>query len=257
MKKNSKSIMSNVSERDKKFLFILGIILVLAGSYFLVFSPQNTKATEIKEENEGLESYVKELDSMIVNEETKKQEILTFNSERNALLAKFPSKVTNEKVIATIADLEDQTGIFDSQVTITMNNQFFDQATAKADGTVTLDATDYNISSPYARPAVPEETYPEITGYRTTVTLAFDCTDQELSDAMDYINQNSEKMSVDTINVGYDETSGNLAGDMTLCLYSVTGVDTLVYNEPEITGVSLGIVNIFGSKEVNSSKKKK
>ena len=63
-------------------------------------------------------------------------------------------------------------------------------------------------------------------------------------------------MSVETISVGYDETSGNLAGTMNLCMFAVDGSKN-EYKAPENKDVKLGVANIFGSKEVKKAKKKK
>lgn len=256
MNKKKKSIMSNVSERDKKLLFVFGSILVLAASYFFVFSPNQQKSSEIEQENTDLQAYITQLDGFIENEETKKQEINVFNEKIDTLLANFPGGMTHQKAIATIADLEDTTGFFTSQDTFSVNNVFFDQATEKANGTLVI-PDEIDMTSAYALQGTSEQVYPDIIGYKTTITVSFTCTDKQFSDVLDYINNNKEKMSVESVTVGYDEASGNLTGSMNICMYSVTGIDDKVYEEPELPDVSLGVVNIFGSKEVKSSKKKK
>ena len=75
MRKSKTNVLSNVSERDKILLFILGAILVLAIAYFGVFSPNLKKADTIKEQNKELSSYVVELDNKIAHEDEKKQEV--------------------------------------------------------------------------------------------------------------------------------------------------------------------------------------
>lgn len=59
-------------------------------------------------------------------------------------------------------------------------------------------------------------------------------------------------MSVETVTVGYDDSTGELIGTMDLCMYAVEGVDN-AYEEPKTEGVDLGVVNIFSAK--GSSKK--
>lgn len=256
MNKNKKGIMSNVSERDKKLLFIFGSILILAGSYFLVFSPNQQKSSEIEQENTDLSAYITQLDGLIVNEETKKQEIQSFNQKRETMLAKFPCGMSYQKAIATIADLEEVTEFFSSQDTFSVNNVFFDQASEKVNGTLVI-PDEIDMTSAYALQGTSEQVYPDLMGYKTTVTVSFSCTDKQLSDALDYINEHEEKMSVESITAGYDESSGNLTGSMNICMYALNGIADKVYEEPELPDISLGVVNIFGSKEVKSSKKKK
>ena len=104
-------------------------------------------------------------------------------------------------------------------------------------------------------PGTPQEVYTSVVGYKTTLTLAFSCTDQQLTDALDFINSYEDKMSVETVTVGYDETSGNLTGTMNLCMYALDGSEK-AYTAPDIKDVKLGVANIFGSKEINKKKKK-
>lgn len=256
MKKKKPTALSNVTERDKKLLFLLGAVLILAIAYFFVFSPNQKKADEVKAENKELAAYVAELDEKIAHEEEKKAEIITFDNNREALLKKFPSGMTHEKAIAILSELEDETDIFSTQVTLAVNNIFFNQEEASQAGTVQIETEDIASTSSVAVQGVSTETYAPLMGYKTTLTLAFTCTDQELTNALDFINGYDDKMSVETITVGYDETSGNLAGTMNLCMFSVDGSKN-EYKDPENTDVKLGVANIFGSKEVKSAKKKK
>lgn len=256
MKKKKPDILSNVSERDKMFLYVLGSILVLAVAFFFIFSPTMKKADQVKTENKELSAYVVELNQKIAHEDEKKKEIITFNNNRQDILKKFPSGMTHEKAIAILADLEDQTDIFTSQVTLAVNNLFFNQEEIKQAGTANIQKEDIASRSSVAVQGVSQETYPSLMGYKTTLTLAFTCTDSELTKALDYINKYDDKMSVETITVGYDETSGNLAGTMNLCMYSLDGSENK-YKAPENNDVKLGVANIFGSKEVQSAKKKK
>ena len=255
MNKKKNTVVSNISERDKKLLFGLGAILILACAFFFVFSPNQKKSDELSTENTELKNYITQLDTMIANEEQKKAEIVSFNEMREAILAKFPGGMTHEKAIATIADLQDVTGFFSSQDSFSVNNINFDEAEARSNGTVPIVTEDYQIDSPYAVTNVTGEEFPQITEYKTTVTMSFTCTNEELTDVLDYINQNEEKMSVETITVGYDAETGNLTGTMNLCMYCISGVEDKVYEEPEITNISLVVSNIFISKEIKKSKK--
>lgn len=253
MNKKKPSALSNVTEQDKKMLYLLGTIVILAVSYFFVLSPNHDKAKELKAENQGRKAYVQELDVKIQNEEAKKAEIVSFNEERAELLKKFPNGMTHEKAIKILADLEDETELFSSQVTLAVNNIFFNQEESVANAEVVIEGVDVASSSPYAVPGTPQEVYPSLVGYKTTLTLAFSCTDQQLTDALDFINSYEDKMSVETVTVGYDETSGNLTGTMNLCMYALDGSEK-AYTAPDIKDVKLGVANIFGSKEVSKKK---
>ena len=256
MNKKKPSALSNVTERDKKLLFIMGTILVLALSYFFIFSPNQKEADEVKTLNKEKQAYVAELDAKIANQSTKEAEITTFKNDRDAILSKFPGGMTHEKAIKILADLEKDTDIFSSQVALAVNNIFFNQSEARTNGTVQVENENIASTSSVAVVGVAEETYPDIVGYKTTLTLSFTCTDEELTKALDFINGYEDKMSVETITVGYDESSGGLVGTMNLCMYAIEGVDN-AYEEPTTEGVELGVVNIFGAKQTTSKKNKR
>lgn len=253
-KQKKNNAISNVTERDKKLLFLLGAVLVLAVSYFFVFSPNQDSADQLKADIKLAEDYVRELDAKLLKEAEKKEEIIQFNERRQEVLKKFPNGMTHEKAIEILAKLEDETDLFSSQVTLAVNNIFFNQEEARNDANVGIVVEDVRSTSPLADPnLVPEEEYSDLIAYKTTLTLSFTCTDEDLTNAMDFINMYEDKMSVESITVGYDETTGNLAGTMNLCLFSVTSSEK-EYEAPQIDGVDIGISNIFGSKEVKSSK---
>lgn len=255
MNKKKPSALSNVTERDKKLMFILGTILVLALSYFFVFSPNQKKADEVKTLNKEKKAYVTELDGKIANEPTKRAEITTFRNDRETILAKFPGGMTHEKAIKILADLEKDTDIFSSQVALAVNNIFFNQAEARTNNVVQVKNENIASTSSVAVVGVAEETYPDIVGYKTVLTLSFNCQAEELTKALDFINGYEDKMSVEDITVGFDETTGGLIGTMNLCMFAVEGVDN-EYEEPTTEGVDLGVVNIFGSKKSTVKKKK-
>lgn len=254
MNQKKPSALSNVTERDKKLLFSLGAILVLALSYFFIFSPNQRKADEVKTLNKEKEAYIAELDAKIANEETKKEEIKAYNNGRDTILSRFPGGMTHEKAIKILADLEDETNIFSSQITLAVNNIFFNQAEARTNNTVAIEEENIASTSSVAVQGVAEQTYADLIGYKTTLTLTFSGSYDELTKAIDYINEYEDKMSIETITVGYDETNGELIGTMNLCMYAVDGSPN-EYEEPEIDGIDLGLVNIFGAKQSSSSSK--
>lgn len=254
MNKKKPSALSNVSERDKKLLFTLGTILVLALSYFFVFSPNQEKADEVKTLNKEKKAYVTELDGKIVNEETKRAETTTFKNDRETILSRFPGGMTHEKAIKILADLEKDTNVFSSQVALAVNAIFFNQSEARANNTVPVENENIASTSSVAVVGKVEETYPDIVGYKTVLTLSFNCQAEELTKALDFINGYDDKMSVEDITVGFDDSTGGLVGTMNLCMFAVEGVDN-EYEEPTTEGVDLGVVNIFGSKKSTAKKK--
>ncbi len=245
MKKKKNSALSNVSERDKKLLFLLGAILVIAVAYFFVFRSNMSKADEYKEKNEGLRSYIVELDNKIANEETKKVEIVEYNNKRSEILDRFAGGMSHELAIKLLADLEEKTEVTSTQVTLSVNDIFFDQQ--EAENNLVIAPEEISSVSSIAVEGTSEQEFTKLIGYKTSLTIEFACTDEQLRAATDFINEYDEKMSVESLTVGYDETTGGLVGTMVICIYAVDGNDK-EYEEPIIDNVISGVTNIFGQK---------
>lgn len=245
MKKKKNSVLSNVSERDKKLLFLLGAIIALAMAYFFAFRPNMEKADEYSDKNEGLRSYIVELDEKIANEETKKAEIVTYNNERSAILDRFAGGMSHELAIDLLADLENETEFEAMNVTLSVNDLFFNQQ--ESENNVLIAPEEISSVSSIAVEGHSDQEYTKLTGYKTSLTVEFACTDEQLRDATDFINGYDDKMSVESITVGYDETTGGLTGTMVICMYAVDGNDK-EYEEPTIDNVTLGVTNIFSQK---------
>ncbi len=261
---NNKKITSNVSEKDKVLLCVLGSILVLAVAYIIVFSPLQKKSAVLAEDNEGLRSYITVLDNMRENEETKKAEIVEYNEKRDEMLSHFSKIITNENVVEIMDKLETETNFFTSQNTIVLNDLVFSQEDSRNNGDVDIDTSEDEIVDSEYKPEVNKELlqeYGDIITERNCVTVAYSCSYQELVDAINYINSFSSKMSVDNVVIGFDTETGKLKGTMDINIYSVdAGIDADKvpdYQGGDYNGVNYGISsNIFGSREGSSKKKK-
>lgn len=254
MNKKKNSALSNVSERDKKLLFLLGAILVLAVAYFFVFRSNMSKADDYSDKNTDLKNYIVELDQKIANAESKEAEIVMYNDERSEILDRFAGGMSHELAIKLLSDLETETELESTQVTLSVNDIFFNQEESENNSLITPEKI--NSVSSIAVEGKSEQEFTKVTGYKTSLTVEFACTDEQLRAATDFINDYDEKMSVESITVGYDETTGGLIGTMVICMYAVNGNDK-EYEEPIIDNVTSGVTNIFGQKSsVKKSKNK-
>lgn len=257
--KKKNNVMSNITERDKMLLYILFSILVLAMAYFLVFRPNMQKASETNAKNEELKYYITELDQKIAHQEEKEAAIATYNQDRIGILNRFFGGMTDEKAIFIVADMMEKTGLTSEQIGISVNNVYFSQEEAMNNNLIQKENT--SSVSTIAVQGVPEQSYDMLTGYKTTMAIDFACSDDELTAVVDYINEYKEKLAIDNIEVGYDETTGRLSGTITVCMYSGDGIvdaegNPKTYEEPEWKDMTRGVASLFGAKN-NKTKKKK
>lgn len=273
------STFASVTERDKKLLLLLGTIIVLSFSYFFVFSPNTKKASEVKATNQQLQVRVDTLNEMTTHRQEKLDGIAQFNEDRNKILDKFPGGMTTEKSISILDDMEKETEVAVSAVNFAMNEIFYDaaiQATADGivnDGTAAAEGTDAAATpAPADGEATPAPTdasgtdtiaegvdtaqYSDITGYKSTLTLTFSTSNASLKKAIDYINEYKDKMSIDSITVAYDATTGDLLGTMNLAMFALDG-NGKEYEEPVIEGIKNGVKSIFGTVDTKKNKGKK
>ena len=228
-------------------------------AYFLVFRPNMDKASETNAKNEELKYYITELDQKIAHQEEKEAAIATYNQDRIGILNRFFGGMTDEKAIFIVADMMEKTGLTSEQIGISVNNVYFSQEEAMNNNLIQKENT--SSVSTIAVQGVPEQSYDMLTGYKTTMAIDFACSDDELTAVVDYINEYKEKLAIDNIEVGYDETTGRLSGTITVCMYSGDGIvdaegNPKTYEEPEWKDMTRGVASLFGAKN-NKTKKKK
>ena len=65
-------------------------------------------------------------------------------------------------------------------------------------------------------------------------------------DALDWISENKEHMSVGPLEFVFDPSTGKLTGTITVNYYSING-NGVAYVEPDISGIVIGQKDVFGS----------
>ena len=84
--------------------------------------------------------------------------------------------------------------------------------------------------------------------YRTQDSMQFTGTYVSLKDMVDYLADQSGRMTLDNVNASFDSTTGNLTGSITVNLFSMAGTGK-TYTEPDAGSVAYGTDNIFGTIE--------
>lgn len=243
------STFANVSERDKKLLLILLSLIFLAGSYFFVFTPNDAKAHEIKEENTKLQERVDELEEMKEHEAEKKEQIQVNTQKKEQILEKFPDKMTQEKAIDELVKLEEEGEMSVSSVGFSMNEEFYNSQEVDATDSTTEQAAATQGTTGTAVGATP------LVAYKSTLTVNYDATTLEgFRKVVDRINELPNKMAIESVTASFDSASGNLMGTMNICLYSLDNSKT-EYEEPEISNVPIGMRSIFGTIESKKSER--
>ncbi|MDD7409545.1 MAG: hypothetical protein SOV71_00065 [Anaerovoracaceae bacterium] len=80
--------------------------------------------------------------------------------------------------------------------------------------------------------------------YKYPVTISYTGTYSQLKQAVKFIEDYGERMTINSISSTYDETTKQVTGSMTLNMYTLTGTEKK-YSDPDVSG-SLGNADIFG-----------
>lgn len=84
--------------------------------------------------------------------------------------------------------------------------------------------------------------------YNNNILISYQTSYQGFKELIDYISENKNRMSINDFSLAYDESTGMVTGSTSINMYSVTGTDK-EYTQQNLSGVSLGTDNIFGTLE--------
>lgn len=266
-----------ISTRDKKLLLMLLGVILLVVSYFFVYAPQMDKAGGIEAENAVLSQRLDQLLEMAKNKELYEQEIRQMNQEIRQYCDNFPADIKEEDGILLANTMEKKIDVKISNVglgerellsTISGEAKAPEQggsqnqslmakgAQATNDQINEIEGTNEEVQASSVDVDSIEEDISQFLAdvawnpslYRNQDTLQFVTTYKGLKKAVDFLNTQVGRMTVDNVSASFDSSTGNLSGTMTVNLYSMTNTGN-TYNSPDAGKVKLGTKNIFGTIE--------
>lgn len=239
-----------ISRRDKQILLIfLGIILAGAAFYF-VFLPGKEKARTLMTENQQLSTRLTELKQLSAQQEKFEQEIQSMTDRINGVYDEYQTDFRSEDAFMlgrTVEEKSDNTMI----TAININNQevvYEPAVTQAADGdaaqtAAVADAAQDQADMAEAAAGV-ELSRPIL--YKKVISLTHSLTAEGLKDMIDYITLNTSKMSIESLSVSYDMSTGLLNGNTMINIYLLQGTNK-PYVPWTIPSVVTGTDNVFGT----------
>lgn len=212
-----------INQKSLQYILLLAIAAIGFCSYRFGYTKFTEKAAAAELQNKSYEARLVELQSKVDSEELYEMGIAEAERVSKETLAKYGPGNSPEKTIMMITMLEKIGGMEISSIAFNDSTPIF-VSEGVDDGenisTVELDKSFISIN------------------YLTTY--------QGLKDTMDFINSYAERMNVSSFTSVYNQETGGLSGSMVINLYSVKDANHH-YEEPVISGVSLGTDNIFGT----------
>lgn len=246
----------NISDSDKRLLLIFFAVLIFAGAYFFIFSPNMKKAAEIAADNDSDKAAVEQLQMMEAQLPAIKEQIIDLKEKQEAIIERYPSDLTTEKIIWVLQDIQTHNDFQVTEASFLMNNQLgavetesVDAATDESADAASTDTSTETVeasedSTGQAEAAVEASDTPA--GYYATVSISYEASYKGLKDMIAYVNAYPDRITITQSDSQFDKETGKLVGSMILNMYYITnsGKD---YVKPDFGSSTKGVENIFGS----------
>lgn len=261
-----------MSTRDKKLLIILAGVAILALTYFLIFIPQSNKRDSLKSENMNLKSQYNQLSALAAKADDYTKKTKDMSDAMQQVYDNFPSYLQIENGIMDAVAIEKSTNTNITELTvgsptaIDVNNPTGEAGTDSSSGSTTDSSnTDSSQSSQTADGNSSQSQTDDgsaagsgtssgsakstVTGYQlydVSTVMAFKTEYHGLKSMLGEVIGSSQKKTISTLNVSFDDSTGKLTGEMLVDSYFLYGLDK-PYEAPYIPAVPHGTNNLFGT----------
>jgi hypothetical protein len=237
-------------------LSVIGILTALL-SYQFIYSSYMEKTRLIENETTKLETRVDKFKSLQENASFYQEEIDRMNNEMASIYKQFPGDVKQEDEIMLVKDMEENIdNLSISSLSFGTQEESKKESTSDTSQTITTgantstDASSQINSEGITSEEISAQTSPAAfpTLYKTPLNLAYKVSYSGLKDMVKYIYNKKERMTIDSISVYFDSSTGDLSGNMVVNMYLMKGTDNS-YIGQDIPNITHGTDNIFGSTQ--------
>lgn len=251
------------AKRDILILLALVGIAVGVCSYFLAFQPFTEQAEALEAENTQLQARINDLSTKMENKDSYEAETTRMKEEIEQIFTKFPVDVKEEDGVLLAINQELIAPMEINSVNITACEPVvLDSTQEDVDHTYEIDeieeyeaqegiGDDPVSASDAAVNGVDNANMPSVLMDRT-VTMNYLVSYEGVKRGVKSISMQDNRMSISSMNLSYDESTGLLRGTTVVNMYCIPGQAGKEYVQPNFSSVLLGSDNIFGSIELYS-----
>lgn len=258
----------SISERDKKILIVFVGILIFALVYYFPIRSYTEDAEKLNTENVGLTAKLAELEAKVARESEIKAETTNYEADTLALVAKFPSFLQVENEIMDIVGLEKELKVEVPLITVNTPVEMKGSDTPETETTEATEAPQ-EVATEEAPEASPEEASTteapaaDETGVAPAVANKYKLYDMStninykggydsLKKFLDKIAKSTDKKSINSVSLTFDNKTGNLDGNIVYDSYFLAGSDR-PYEEIITKTIRHGTKNIFGTVDTSKA----
>ena len=252
----------SISERDKKILIVFVGILIFALVYYFPIRSYTEDAEKLNTENVGLTAKLAELEAKVARESEIKAETTNYEADTLAMVAKFPSFLQVENEIMDIVGLEKELKIEVPLITVNTPVEVKGSDTPEAETTqappqeVATEEAPEEASTTEAPMADETEVAPAAANkyklYDMSTNINYKGGYDSLKKFLDKIAKSTDKKSINSVSLTFDNKTGNLDGNIVYDSYFLVGSDR-PYEEIITKTIRHGTKNIFGTVDTSKA----
>ena len=252
----------SISERDKKILIVFVGILIFALVYYFPIRSYTEDAEKLNTENVGLTAKLAQLEAKVARESEIKAETTNYEADTLALVAKFPSFLQVENEIMDIVGLEKELKVEVPLITV---NAPVEMKSSDAPEAETTQAPPQEVATEEApeEASTTEASVADETGVAAAVANKYKLYDMStninykggydsLKKFLDKIAKSTDKKSINSVSLTFDNKTGNLDGNIVYDSYFLAGSDR-PYEEIITKTIRHGTKNIFGTVDTSKA----
>ena len=252
----------SISERDKKILIVFVGILIFALVYYFPIRSYTEDAEKLNTENVGLTAKLAELEAKVARESEIKAETTNYEADTLAMVAKFPSFLQVENEIMDIVGLEKELKVEVPLITVNTPVEMKGTDTpevaeaAEAPQEVATEEAPEADSTTEAPAADETEVAPAAANkyklYDMSTNINYKGGYDSLKKFLDKIAKSTDKKSINSVSLTFDNKTGNLDGNIVYDSYFLVGSDR-PYEEIITKTIRHGTKNIFGTVDTSKA----
>ena len=251
----------SISERDKKILIVFVGILIFALVYYFPIRSYTEDAEKLNTENVGLTAKLAELEAKVARESEIKAETTNYEADTLAMVAKFPSFLQVENEIMDIVGLEKELKVEVPLITVNtpveMKASDTPEVAEAAEAPQEVATEETPEASTTEAPAADEtEVAPAAANkyklYDMSTNINYKGGYDSLKKFLDKIAKSTDKKSINSVSLTFDNKTGNLDGNIVYDSYFLVGSDR-PYEEIITKTIRHGTKNIFGTVDTSKA----
>lgn len=245
-------------------MIVVGVAIALLAIVYIA-KPNYESAQSIAAENVTLQARLDELNEKQSHREETLAETAEYEEEYDTILNSFPADLNQEIIIMFLEGIHDSNEMNWQSVSMGREEQFYTLGSGGADASIATDDTADTSTEASTEEASSEEQTTDVaatdgtattsTGlqcYRAIFPIAYAGSYESLKNVVNYVDTNSDRMTINSIDIAYDETNDVYTGNMELYCYAVKGEDR-PERSVELNEIQTGVDNLFNTGYVEGA----